>query len=181
MSLLPRYLPQIHKIDQVSQLSYHDHQRAPHNHNHSLPLLQPRKSETLTQLDSRALPPGASHSLPELDSCYHQTEHVSTDLWAWFQLSADHHTLNRGNKKRTKKLIQSKLAFSFHRCPALLRLSAFLCRSVKQDTEWRTTQVSIQIHQSGFFLYKFWFVTRDLSIFHNFQVNDKKTQVTPKL
>lgn len=102
-TLVPGYLPQIHKIDQVSQLSYHDHQRAPRNRNHSLPLLQPQKSETLTRLDSRALPPGASRSPPEPDSCYRQTEHASTDLWAWFQLSADRHTLNRGGKKKRKK------------------------------------------------------------------------------
>lgn len=126
--LVPCYLPQIHKIDQVSQLSYHDHQRAPHNRNHSLPLLQPRMSETLTQLDSCALPPVASRSLPEPDSCYRQTEHASTDLWAWFQLSADHHTLNRGGGRKTDEeaySVRISLGF-FNRCPALFRLSAFL-------------------------------------------------------
>lgn len=100
--LVPGCLPQIHKIDQVSQLSYHGHQRAPRNHNHSLPLPRPQKSETLSRLDSRALPPGASHNPPGPDSCYHQTEHVNTDLWAWFQLSAGHHTLNRERKKKKK-------------------------------------------------------------------------------
>lgn len=137
-SLVPGYLPQSHKIDQVLQLSYHDHQIAPHNRNHSLPLLQPQKSETLTRLDSCALPPGASRNLPELDSCYRQTEHASTDLWAWFQLSADHHTLNGGGeKKKVRKLIQCKLAFSFHRCPALFRLSAFLYHKQLNQTRCR--------------------------------------------
>lgn len=121
---LPIYLPQIHKIDQVSLLSYHDHQKAPRNRSHSLPLPPPRKSGTSTRRGRRARPPAASHSLPELGSCYHQTERVSTGPWASVQLSNDRHTLNGGGKKM-KKLIQCKCVFSFHRCPVSFRLSAF--------------------------------------------------------
>lgn len=102
--LLVLYLPLIHRIDQAPPLLNRDRQRAQHSHSHSRLLLPLQKSGRITRVESPVLTLTAIHSQLVLDSCYHQTEHVSTDLWVLIPLSVCHHTLPR--KEKWKKWAQ---------------------------------------------------------------------------
>lgn len=160
---LPIYLPQIHKIDQVSLLSYHGHQKAPRSHSHSLPLPQPRKSGTSTRRGRRARPPAASRSRPEPGSCYHQTEHVSTGPWASVQLLNDHHTLNgRGGGERWKSLFSANLCFLFIDAQSHSGCEHFnvASRLIKQ-AEREVLHSMNRTPSFWVFLYKFSFITRE--------------------
>lgn len=99
------YVPLIHKTDQASEQMYHGHQKVLSSHNHSLPLLPPQKFEKLILFDSHGPSLLATHSPLELDNCYHQTEHESKGLLSCCQLSDDHHTLCKVEKKDKQKLV----------------------------------------------------------------------------